>query len=180
MAWARELSPPLYAQLWSSACRDSYRMTVLHSCHCALPPTTRVRLHATTCPKLPANPLRLSSVEGVQQIRTSLITLKRKRVRHRHNRCSEQSAFTCTAHQAPQASTADASTERRPKVVGLGLACWDFLAQVAAFPKPDEKLRTQKMEVFHWPKSGEPRRVVGDDLPPLCFRQGGAVTAQML
>ncbi|DBA71695.1 TPA: hypothetical protein ACH3X2_001144 [Trebouxia sp. C0005] len=34
----------------------------------------------------------------------------------------------------------------RQKVVGLGLACWDFLAQVATFPKPDEKLRTQRME----------------------------------
>lgn len=133
-------------------------MAVLQSCHCALPPTTRVRLHATACPKLPANPLRLSSAEEVQQSRTSSITLKRKRAHHRHDRCSEQSAFTCTSHQVPQATTADAWTERRPKVVGLGLACWDFLAQVAAFPKPDEKLRTQKMEVCHGPKSDEPRR----------------------
>ena len=41
---------------------------------------------------------------------------------------------------------AHSSSGSRPKVVGLGLACWDFLAQVAAFPKPDEKLRTQRME----------------------------------
>lgn len=48
---------------------------------------------------------------------------------------------------------AHSSNESRPKVVGLGLACWDFLAQVAAFPKPDEKLRTQRMEASlgtHW------------------------------
>ena len=44
-------------------------------------------------------------------------------------------------------SGADSSKEPRIKVVGLGLACWDFLAQVATFPKPDEKLRTQRIEV---------------------------------
>lgn len=32
------------------------------------------------------------------------------------------------------------------KVVGLGSAGLDYLAQVAAFPKPDEKLRTEQME----------------------------------
>lgn len=35
----------------------------------------------------------------------------------------------------------------KPKVVGLGSIGLDYLAQVAAFPKPDEKLRTSKMEV---------------------------------
>ena len=37
--------------------------------------------------------------------------------------------------------------DQRPKVVGLGGVGLDYLAQVAAFPKPDEKLRTEKMEV---------------------------------
>ena len=50
------------------------------------------------------------------------------------------------AKRAVQAVT-HSPPEHRKKVVGLGLACWDFLAQVAAFPKPDEKLRTQRMEV---------------------------------
>ena len=49
--------------------------------------------------------------------------------------------------QAGDQPGSNSSLPPRPKVVGLGLACWDFLAQVAAFPKPDEKLRTQGMEV---------------------------------
>lgn len=36
----------------------------------------------------------------------------------------------------------------KPKVVGLGSVGLDYLAQVTQFPKPDEKLRTEKMEVF--------------------------------
>ncbi len=58
--------------------------------------------------------------------------------------------FAAPAKRTIQASVqavADRPLEHRKKVVGLGLACWDFLAQVAAFPKPDEKLRTQRMEV---------------------------------
>ncbi|KAL0040939.1 hypothetical protein WJX79_010723 [Trebouxia sp. C0005] len=35
---------------------------------------------------------------------------------------------------------------RKPKIVGLGSVGLDYLAQVAAFPKPDEKLRTKQME----------------------------------
>lgn len=49
--------------------------------------------------------------------------------------------------QASVQAVAYSPLEHQKKVVGLGLACWDFLAQVAAFPKPDEKLRTQRMEV---------------------------------
>ncbi len=36
---------------------------------------------------------------------------------------------------------------KKPKIVGLGSVGLDYLAQVAAFPKPDEKLRTKQMEV---------------------------------
>lgn len=36
-----------------------------------------------------------------------------------------------------------------PKVVGLGSLGMDYLAQVAKFPKPDEKLRTESLEVHH-------------------------------
>ena len=127
-------------------------MCVLHSICYAPLPTTPVRLHAPAPPKLFANQIRPLSAQGFQHSPTVPATFKRKPDRHRHNRRLEHAAFTCTCqcrHSTPQASTADASAERRPKVVGLGLACWDFLAQVAAFPKPDEKLRTQKMEVFH-------------------------------
>ena len=127
-------------------------MCMLQSSCYVLLPVTPVRLHARAPSKLFANQTRLSSTEGVQYETTSPIKPNRKHSYHRYKRCLEHSAFTstCQCRSSPaQASTADASTERRPKVVGLGLACWDFLAQVAAFPKPDEKLRTQKMEVFH-------------------------------
>lgn len=43
--------------------------------------------------------------------------------------------------QAPKNSS-------KPKVVGLGSVGLDYLAQVARFPTPDEKLRTEKMEVY--------------------------------
>lgn len=127
-------------------------MCVLQFNSFALLPTTPLRLHAPATSKLFANQTRLSSAESYKRGSSRSITLKRKRNYHRYQRHFEHSAFTCTCQRRQsilQASTADASTERRPKVVGLGLACWDFLAQVAAFPKPDEKLRTQKMEVFH-------------------------------
>lgn len=55
--------------------------------------------------------------------------------------------FAAHAKRTTQASVQAVADEHRKKVVGLGLACWDFVAQVAAFPKPDEKLRTQRMEV---------------------------------
>jgi len=35
------------------------------------------------------------------------------------------------------------------KVVGMGSCGLDYLAQVAAFPQPDEKLRTERLEVRH-------------------------------
>ena len=138
-------------------------MCVLHFSSFAMLPPTPVRLHSCAPPKLFASQTRLSSAEGSHRGPTNSRTLKRKRDEPRYQRRPEKSAFTfiCQRRQStPQASIADASTERRPKVVGLGLACWDFLAQVAAFPKPDEKLRTQKMEVLHtstanpdWPRS---------------------------
>lgn len=34
-----------------------------------------------------------------------------------------------------------------PKVVGMGSCGLDYLAQVAAFPRPDDKLRTESLEV---------------------------------
>ncbi len=40
---------------------------------------------------------------------------------------------------------------QKPKIVGLGSVGLDYLAQVAVFPKPDEKLRTKQMEVGSQP-----------------------------
>ena len=36
---------------------------------------------------------------------------------------------------------------RAIKVVGMGSCGVDYLASVAAYPKPDEKLRTEQLEV---------------------------------
>jgi len=36
---------------------------------------------------------------------------------------------------------------KKVKVVGMGGCNLDYLASVAEFPKPDEKLRTEKLEV---------------------------------
>ena len=33
------------------------------------------------------------------------------------------------------------------QVVGMGSCCVDYLASVAAFPRPDEKLRSETLEV---------------------------------
>lgn len=34
-----------------------------------------------------------------------------------------------------------------PTVVGMGLCCMDYLAQVASYPSADAKLRTEQLEV---------------------------------
>ena len=49
-------------------------------------------------------------------------------------------------------SAAERTNEgQKPKIVGLGSVGLDYLAQVAAFPKPDEKLRTKQLEVGQEP-----------------------------
>lgn len=42
------------------------------------------------------------------------------------------------------------ATDTMPRVVGVGSCGIDYLAAVAAFPQPDEKLRTQQLEVYWW------------------------------
>lgn len=37
-----------------------------------------------------------------------------------------------------------------PKIVGFGLCCMDYLAQIATYPEPDAKLRTERLEVSLW------------------------------
>jgi len=46
-----------------------------------------------------------------------------------------------------QEPTASAGLPRPIKVVGMGSAGVDYLAQVASYPMPDEKLRTERLEV---------------------------------
>ena len=61
-------------------------------------------------------------------------------------------ATSASRHDLAQAAThatAEGSSHNvgPPKVVGMGSCGLDYLAAVAAFPKPDEKLRTTALEV---------------------------------
>ena len=55
------------------------------------------------------------------------------------------SHVACTSGLHHLQATGDA--DRRTKVVGMGSCGLDYLAQVSAFPQPDEKLRTEHLEV---------------------------------
>lgn len=44
----------------------------------------------------------------------------------------------------------DAALEQPIKVVGMGSCGVDYLATVAKYPRPDEKLRSETLEVSHW------------------------------
>ena len=35
------------------------------------------------------------------------------------------------------------------KIVGMGLCCLDYLAELESYPKPDTKLRTESLQVWH-------------------------------
>jgi hypothetical protein len=58
---------------------------------------------------------------------------------------------TATKTRATSSQYGDSGSGREKKkktaVIGLGSCGLDYLAVVAAFPKPDDKLRTEKMEV---------------------------------
>lgn len=58
---------------------------------------------------------------------------------------------TATKTRATSTQYGDSGSGREKKkktaVIGLGSCGLDYLAVVAAFPKPDDKLRTEKMEV---------------------------------
>ncbi|KAJ9528646.1 hypothetical protein QJQ45_020380 [Haematococcus lacustris] len=62
-----------------------------------------------------------------------------------HSAMSTSSLPLTVGHQ--QATAAAAAGARPLKVVGMGSCGVDYLASVAAFPKPDEKLRTDRLEV---------------------------------
>ena len=79
-----------------------------------------------------------------------------------HNAAYERNNSTCSVHvltcrassvlrngfrQHSLRCQALSNPQPKDKVVGLGGVGLDYLAQVAAFPKPDQKLRTEKMEV---------------------------------
>lgn len=65
-----------------------------------------------------------------------------------HLRMARERAGRALQFQCCASSDQKLDTTTKPKVVGLGSVGLDYLAQVARFPKPDEKLRTEKMEVL--------------------------------
>ena len=104
---------------------------------------------------------------GVYQNDQSRISSRRTRACHEHEAVLTgirgqgslhvvKCALTCslTDPQCPRqrsrilcCALSSGEAQEKAKVVGLGGVGLDYLAQVAAFPKPDEKLRTEKMEV---------------------------------
>ncbi|KAL3139196.1 hypothetical protein ABBQ32_005971 [Trebouxia sp. C0010 RCD-2024] len=123
-------------------------MHLNQSCHHAQITATPVPLHARASLNFSADQNPPSLTEAAYRDLHRSSTLKQKHLHSGHSHASGRSATYRRGHQTPhlQASTSNASTEAQPKIVGLGLACWDFLAQVATFPKPDDKMRTERME----------------------------------
>ena len=69
-------------------------------------------------------------------------------LRHRHRRGAliRDDAFVADADQAQRWIDAWKARLNAPRVVGVGSAGVDYLASIAAFPKPDQKLRTDAFE----------------------------------
>ncbi len=63
--------------------------------------------------------------------------------------CVEPGEGSATSRQfrLPQDALRQVDGGPGTKVVGLGSLGMDYMAAVAAFPKPDEKLRTENLEV---------------------------------
>lgn len=123
-------------------------MSVCSTSRPAISPTCKQLQSHTTC-RLFALQSPSTSSKYRQSWPAGFSRFRRQRV-HQFSCRHKVSASTYRHCRAPHASASNTSAEPGPKVVGLGLACWDFLAQVASFPKPDEKLRTQRMEVLLW------------------------------
>lgn len=77
----------------------------------------------------------------------------RKAASRGSKRCCRSQMQVRMATSAQQHVGSDAQ-QGKAKVVGMGLACWDYLAQVAQFPQPDEKIRTLQLQVW---STGDPR-----------------------
>ena len=69
-------------------------------------------------------------------------------LRHHHRRGAliRDNAFVADADQAQRWIDAWKARLNAPRVVGVGSAGVDYLASIAAFPKPDQKLRTDAFE----------------------------------
>ena len=95
-----------------------------------------VRIHAALVQRCKAQQLHLQS-HGMQISRANCTAFSVRLQKHQRK---EPLQSCCSAAERTYEA-------QKPKIVGLGSVGLDYLAQVAAFPKPDEKLRTKQMEV---------------------------------
>lgn len=98
------------------------------------------RINAALVQRCKAQQMHLQS-HGMQTSRANRTPFGVRRQAHQRKK-SLQSCCSAAGHT---------DEARKPKIVGLGSVGLDYLAQVAAFPKPDEKLRTKQMEVGSQP-----------------------------
>ena len=82
--------------------------------------------------------------QDVYQLSDRVLALTRARLPTRPITVAARQMAPIRCLSSPEPSL---TASRKPIIVGLGSVGLDYLAQVAAFPKPDEKLRTEKMEV---------------------------------
>lgn len=94
-----------------------------------------VRVHAAMVQRCKAQRLHQQS-HGMQTARANRTSFSPRLQTYQRKRPLQS---CCSAAELPNEA-------QKPKVVGLGSVGLDYLAQVAAFPKPDEKLRTKQME----------------------------------
>jgi hypothetical protein len=111
------------------------------------------RIHETSSQKLGAEVVSIHA-PLVQRCKAQQMHLQSHGMHmqtSRANRTSFSARFQTHQRKKPLQSCCSAAERtneaQKPKIVGLGSVGLDYLAQVAAFPKPDEKLRTKQMEV---------------------------------
>jgi DNA replication protein DnaC len=99
-----------------------------------------VRTHAALVQRCKAQQMHLRS-NGMQTSRAKRTSFSARLETHQRKKSLQSCCSAAERTNEPQ----------KPKIVGLGSVGLDYLAQVAAFPKPDEKLRTKQMEVGSQP-----------------------------
>ena len=99
-----------------------------------------VRTHAALVQRCKAQQMHLRS-NGMQTSRAKRTSFSARLETHQRKKSLQSCCSAAERTNEPQ----------KPKIVGLGSVGLDYLAQVAAFPKPDEKLSTKQMEVGSQP-----------------------------
>ena len=85
---------------------------------------------------------RTAPVKAIYQGCKTICNKPQVRGSRQQRRLEPQRAISQTGQQVD-----NRDRHGQAKVVGMGLACWDYLAQVASFPEPDQKIRTLQLQV---------------------------------